>query len=509
MKLIEKAITEFRNCPDGQAHIYARKLVYEIFRAMDAGAPFIIPVILPDFITEKFGKNNLSPDELRTVTEDFDLAVPTMRVGDDMRVYCCFTSYEEAAKNSSVATLTTEIDDYLEMILMNDRVDGIYFNPFGNLCFLPKDLIREVFEFDYLNSKENETARTVEVVLNDNSAVEEAIAFATECHKGAVRKGTDIPYITHPMEVMQILNSVNADNNLLIAGLLHDVVEDAGVSIETIKEKYGEDVAHLVAGHSEDKSKTWYARKLKTIRDLPDEDIRSKLLTLGDKLSNIRSMYRDYKQIGDELWQRFNAPKHLQAWYYSGIVDGLAELQNIPQTADAYWELSGIYKDLFVKYYIDEQNGVLYQISASGEGYYLEKGIPQWKPLKQPMPDNITEIDRRTAERTEDNWNEVFRQIHSQDMQDGEYVLCSVDNTDYIITIKDNNLAYCTEKENSRNCLCQLDEENTHRFLVQFRLFAGAENSIGTLLTKYFGTENGPDVFAKFCEMVGVISADV
>ena len=365
-------------------------------------------------------------------------------------------------------------------------------------------MIQAVFEFDYLNTKNSETSQPVEIVMNDNSAVEEAIAFATECHKGALRKGTNIPYITHPMEVMQILNSVNADNNLLIAGLLHDVVEDAGVTIEAIKEKYGADVAHLVAGHSEDKSKTWYARKLKTIRDLPDEDMRSKLLTLGDKLSNIRSMHRDYKQIGDELWQRFNAPKYMQAWYYGGMVDGLAQLQNNPQTADAYWELSGIYKDLFVKYYADEQAGVLYQISASGESYYLEKGVPQWKPLKQPMPDSAVEIDRRTAERTEDNWNEAFWKIHSQDMQDSEYRLCTVENTEYVIAIKDNSLAYCSETENNRKYLCTLDEENTHRFLVQLRLFTGIEDSIETVLTKYFGTENGTDLFVKFCEMVDV-----
>ena len=118
MKLIENAITEFRNCPDDQAHVFARKLVYEIFRTMDAGTPFIIPVILPDFIIEKFGKTNLTPVELATITEDFSLTVPTMRVGDNMKVYCCFTSYEEAGKNNSMATLTTEIDDYLEMILM-------------------------------------------------------------------------------------------------------------------------------------------------------------------------------------------------------------------------------------------------------------------------------------------------------------------------------------------------------------------------------------------------------
>jgi len=259
-----------------------------------------------------------------------------------------------------------------------------------------------------------------------------------------------------------------------------------------------------VAGHSENKSKTWYARKLKTIRDLPDEDMRSKLLTLGDKLSNIRSMYRDYRQVGDELWRRFNAPKHMQAWYYSGIVDGLSELQHIPQTAGAYWELAGIYKDLFVKYYIDEDNGMLYQIAESGESYRMAKGIPQWKPLKQPLPDNVTETDRKTAEMTEDKWNESFWTIHSRNMQDSEYTLYSNGNTDCIVAIKNNSLSYCLQTEDNRNCLFVLDEENTHRFLVQLRLFAGVETGMETLLAKYFGTENGLDLLVKFCEMINV-----
>ena len=505
MKLIENAITEFRNCPDRQAHIYARQLVHEVFRAMDAGKTFIIPVVLPDFIIEKFGTHNLTPEQLTTIGDDFNLSVLTMRVGPELKAFGCFTSYDEANKDTTMGTLTTEIDDYLEMILKNDQVEGLYFNPFGNSCFFPKTMIKEVFEFDYLNTKGSETSESAEVIINDNSAVEEAIAFATECHKGAVRKGTDIPYITHPMEVMQILSSVNADNNLLIAGLLHDVVEDAGVTIEAIREKYGDDVAFLVAGHSEDKSKTWYARKLKTIRDLPDEDIRCKLLTLGDKLSNIRSMYRDYKQIGDELWHRFNAPKFLQAWYYNGIVDGLAELQNIPETETAYWELVGVYKDLFVKYYIDEQAGLLYQLSADGEDYYLEKGIPQWKTFKHAMPESVKEIDRKTAERTEDNWNEVFWGIHSKDMQDGEYDLFLSDDSVHAVEVKDNQLRYSVKtKDSKENSIYTLDENNTHRFMVQLRIYTNTEETIDVIIKKHFGVSNGEAIFTEFCRLVGI-----
>lgn len=77
-------------------------------------------------------------------------------------------------------------------------------------------------------------------------------------------------------------------------------------------------------------------RKLTTVKDLPNENIRQKMLCIADKVANLRSLYRDYKIVGDELWQRFNAPKEMQAWYYSALNDGLYELQNFPETADIY-----------------------------------------------------------------------------------------------------------------------------------------------------------------------------
>ena len=102
----------------------------------------------------------------------------------------------------------------------------------------------------------------------ENYLLEKAIHFATSKHAGQLRKGTKVPYIVHPLETMNILRSMNADTNLLIAGLLHDTVEDTDTSIEEIKEVFGTDVAALVGGHSEDKSKTWVERKTYAIKEL-------------------------------------------------------------------------------------------------------------------------------------------------------------------------------------------------------------------------------------------------
>lgn len=179
------------------------------------------------------------------------------------------------------------------------------------------------------------------------TALEDAICFATKRHAGQVRKGSDIPYITHPLETMSILNSMKADTALLIAGVLHDTVEDTNTTPEEILELFGEDVASLVAAHTEDKSKSWIERKQHTINELQTAPLRVKMLIMADKISNLRSMHADYKLMGDELWKRFNAPKEMQAWYYSGVQDALYEMQNYPTTQATYREMVALFNDIF------------------------------------------------------------------------------------------------------------------------------------------------------------------
>ena len=103
-----------------------------------------------------------------------------------------------------------------------------------------------------------------------NYLLEKAIHFSTTKHAGQLRKGTTVPYIVHPLETMNILRTMNADTNLLIAGLLHDTVEDTDTTAEEIAEVFGTDVAALVNGHSEDKSKTWKERKTHAIKELAE-----------------------------------------------------------------------------------------------------------------------------------------------------------------------------------------------------------------------------------------------
>jgi len=159
-----------------------------------------------------------------------------------------------------------------------------------------------------------------------NRDIHKAIIFATQKHVGQVRKGTDIPYITHPMEVMQILTKENCSNDVIIAGILHDVLEDTKTSPAEILDLFGEGVLKMVIAESEDKSKTWKERKQATINQLADADIGIKKVCLADKLANLRSMDADKSLVGEKLWERFNASKGDIEWYYRQIIKVMLEL---------------------------------------------------------------------------------------------------------------------------------------------------------------------------------------
>ena len=158
--------------------------------------------------------------------------------------------------------------------------------------------------------------------------VSEAIAFAVKAHDGMRRKKSEAPYILHPMEAAVIVGTMTNDQNLIAAAALHDVVEDTSVTIEEIEEKFGKRVRELVESETEDKradlppSDTWRIRKEESLSVLKNaKDVGVLIVWLGDKLANMRSIYRDWKIEGDAMWQRFNQKDvSEQAWYYGSIV---------------------------------------------------------------------------------------------------------------------------------------------------------------------------------------------
>ena len=188
--------------------------------------------------------------------------------------------------------------------------------------------------------------------------LEKAISFATEKHAGMKRKGSNTPFIVHPMEALSIAAGLTDDLEILAAIVLHDVVEDTPVKIEEINELFGERIASLVASDTENKmrdippSESWMARKEATIIALKSASIDEKIIVLSDKLSNIRSIYQNVIRDGETIWEKFNQKdKRLHEWYYRAIAENISELSD----SVAYQEYCRLVDEVF---YVQSENKV-------------------------------------------------------------------------------------------------------------------------------------------------------
>jgi myo-inositol-1(or 4)-monophosphatase len=176
--------------------------------------------------------------------------------------------------------------------------------------------------------------------------VTKAIEFAAKAHDGMCRKKDKTPYILHPLEAAVIVGTMTTDQDVISAALLHDVVEDTDITINEIEEKFGKRVRELVESETEDKradlppEDTWRIRKEESLEVLKNsEDVAVLMLWIGDKLSNMRSFYRIWKNEGDGMWQSFNQKDpEQQFWYYSTIAELTASLKNFSAWQE-YYEL--------------------------------------------------------------------------------------------------------------------------------------------------------------------------
>jgi myo-inositol-1(or 4)-monophosphatase len=183
--------------------------------------------------------------------------------------------------------------------------------------------------------------------------VTKAIEFAARAHDGMMRKKDKTPYILHPLEAAVIVGTMTADSDVISAAVLHDVVEDTEITIEEIEENFGSRVRRLVESETEDKradlppESTWKIRKEESLEELAncaDRDVL--ILWLGDKLSNMRSFYRIWKNEGESMWQSFNQKDpQQQEWYYSSI----AELTSSLKDFSAWQEYNELLKIIFGK----------------------------------------------------------------------------------------------------------------------------------------------------------------
>ena len=159
---------------------------------------------------------------------------------------------------------------------------------------------------------------------------DKAAKFAVEAHRGTERRGKGYPYIIHPMEAASIVATITNDQEMLAAAILHDTVEDTDVTLEQIRDLFGDRVAELVQHETapSNESLTWRERKTAQIMQLANAPYDSKVVALGDKLSNMRGIAWDYREIGDEVWKLFHASngKTDVEWYYRSLGEAMSDL---------------------------------------------------------------------------------------------------------------------------------------------------------------------------------------
>ena len=181
--------------------------------------------------------------------------------------------------------------------------------------------------------------------------VDKAIKFAVDAHANTERRGKGFPYVIHVLEAMEIVATITNDPELLAAAALHDTVEDTDVTVDQIRAEFGERIAGLVDAETTEmvagltETESWRMRRESSIKRLAASSRDAKIVAMGDKLSNMRAIAHDYRQIRDELWNRFHAPngKLDYAWYYQGLGDALKDLSN----TDAHFEYCALFKKVF------------------------------------------------------------------------------------------------------------------------------------------------------------------
>ncbi|HIQ22986.1 MAG TPA: bifunctional (p)ppGpp synthetase/guanosine-3',5'-bis(diphosphate) 3'-pyrophosphohydrolase [Planctomycetes bacterium] len=156
-----------------------------------------------------------------------------------------------------------------------------------------------------------------------NERIFDAVEFAVRAHRGQVRKAGGGPFVVHPIAVGRILLDEGCPDVAVIAGFLHDTVEDTPVTLDEIDRTFGPDVASIVAGVTEpDKSLPWEDRKQQTLKKLQSAAQEVLMVHCADKLHNLWSLRTEIERDGPETaWGRFKRGREIQLWYYSGVLE--------------------------------------------------------------------------------------------------------------------------------------------------------------------------------------------
>jgi GTP pyrophosphokinase len=159
---------------------------------------------------------------------------------------------------------------------------------------------------------------------------QDALVYAAQLHKDQLRKGTDVPYISHLLAVTSLVLENGGNEDEAIAALLHDAIEDQGgaTTREEIRQRFGDEVVAIVDGCSDTDvmpKPPWRERKETYIERMRKAPASVRLVSMADKLHNARAILADYREVGESLWERFNGGKEGTLWYFRSLVEVFVE----------------------------------------------------------------------------------------------------------------------------------------------------------------------------------------
>src|SRR6266496_2809649 len=156
--------------------------------------------------------------------------------------------------------------------------------------------------------------------------LQRAFQYAAEKHAGQTRKQSAVPDLSHLMAVASLVLEAGGDEEMAIAALLHDVVEDCGgmPRLREIRKQFGPRVARIVAGCTDsfgEPKPEWVERKKDYLREVKHADRETRLVSASDKLHNVRTILADYRKDGEAIWARFSGKREGTLWYYRALSD--------------------------------------------------------------------------------------------------------------------------------------------------------------------------------------------
>lgn len=176
-----------------------------------------------------------------------------------------------------------------------------------------------------------------------SSKINLALKVASKAHRNQTRKGTDIPYISHPVAAAMIVSEYTTDENTVVACILHDILEDVEPAVYSeadMRNDFGDDIVEIVKGVSEDKTagepeKPWIERKRGYLAHLDSiENEKPLIVSTADKIHNLTDILEEYDRVGDSIWQKFNASKDDELWFYDEFLK-IIEKKRIPEQMKA------------------------------------------------------------------------------------------------------------------------------------------------------------------------------